>query len=83
MTTTKDDLLRLVEALPETELHSARRYLEYLRDAGDPFMRKLLEAPEDDEPITPEDDNAAEEAWEEHLRGESVSADEAKRELLS
>ena len=81
--TTKESLRRLVNELPESELDAARRYLEYLRDTADPLMRKLLEAPEDDEPTTPEEDEAVEEAWREYLRGEFVSAEEAKRELLS
>ena len=81
--TTKESLRRLVNELPESELDAARRYLEYLRDTADPLMRKLLEAPKDDEPTTPEEDEAVEEAWREYLRGEFVSAEEAKRELLS
>ena len=50
---------------------------------GDPVQRALLEAPEDDEPTTPEENKIAEEAWQEYLRGEGISAEEAKRELLS
>jgi hypothetical protein len=42
-----------------------------------------MEAPYDDEPTTPEEDKGAEEAWQEYLRGKAISADEAKRELLS
>ena len=81
--TVKDDLHRLVDELPKKELQSAKRYLEYLRNMGDPVQRALLEAPEDDEPTTPEENKIAEEAWQEYLRGEGISADEAKRELLS
>ena len=81
--TVKDDLHRLVDELPKKELQSAKRYLEYLRNMGDPVQRALLEAPEDDEPTTPEENKIAEEAWQEYLRGEGISAEEAKRELLS
>ncbi|MBQ11887.1 MAG: hypothetical protein CMJ45_10090 [Planctomyces sp.] len=81
--TVKDDLHRLVDKLPKKELQSAKRYLEYLRNMGDPVQRALLEAPEDDEPTTPEENKIAEEAWQEYLRGEGISAEEAKRELLS
>lgn len=33
----RKDLHDLVDALPPGEEHAARRYLEYLRDASDPF----------------------------------------------
>ncbi len=79
----KDDLHRLVDELPRNELHGAKRYLEYLRNMGDPFLRALSEAPEDDEPTTPEEDEGAEEARQEYLRGEWISMEEAKRDLLS
>jgi len=81
--TTREGLHRLVDELPEYEMHAARRYLEYLRNMGDTLLRSLMEAPEDDEPTTPEEDEGAEEAWQEYLRGEAISAEEAKRELLS
>ena len=50
--TTKEDLRRLLHQLPESELVAARRFLECLRDTGDPVLRAFLEAPEDDEPET-------------------------------
>jgi hypothetical protein len=81
--TIKDELHRLVDELPESESHAAKRFLEYLRNMGDPMMQALMEAPIDDEPTTPEEDKGAEEAWQEYLRGKAISADEAKRELLS
>ena len=81
--TVKEDLHRLVDELPKKELPVAKRYLEYLRNMGDPFLRTLMEAPEDDEPTTPEEDKGAEEAWHEYLRGEGISMEEAKRDLLS
>ena len=81
--TIKEELHRLVDELPESESHAAKRFLEYLRNMGDPMMRSLMEAPEDDEPTTPEEDKGAAEAWQEYLRGEAISAEEAKRELLS
>ena len=81
--TIKDELHRLVDELPARELHGAKRFLEYLRNMGDPFLRSLMEAPEDDEPTTPEEDEGAREAWQEYLRGEGISMEEAKRDLLS
>ena len=79
----KDDLHRLVDELPKRELSGAKRYLEYLRNMGDPVLRALMEAPEDDEPATPEEDEGAEVARQEYRRGEGISMEEAKRELLS
>ena len=81
--TIKDDLHRLVDELPQKELHGAKRFLEYLRNMGDPFLQALMEAPEDDEPTTPEEDEGAAEAWQEYLRGEGITMEEAKRDLLS
>jgi hypothetical protein len=81
--TIKEELHRLVDELPESESHAAKRFLEYLRNMGDPMMQALMEAPYDDEPTTPEEDQGADEAWQEYLRGEAISAEEAKHELLS
>lgn len=81
--TTREELHRLVDALPESEWHSARRFLEYLRDRGsDPLLRALAEAPIDDEPETPEEAAAVQEAREAAARGEVVSHEEARRRLL-
>ena len=81
--TTRDELHSLIDTLPEAGLEGARRYLEALKQAdGDPAYAQLLLAPEDDEPTTPEEDEGAEDAWEEYLRGEAISAEEAKRRLL-
>ncbi len=82
--TIQEHLHQLVDALPEKELHAALRFMEYLRDVGDdPFVKALMDAPEDDEPITAEEAEGADEAWQEYLRGEAITAEEAKRELLS
>lgn len=81
--TRRDGLHRLVDELPEGELHSARRFLESLRGAGDPVLRSLMEAPEDDEELTEEEKEAIDEAWQDYLRGDVISSEDAKRELLS
>jgi hypothetical protein len=44
----KNELHALVDRLPKDELKAARRYLEYLRDASDPYAH-LDEADELDE----------------------------------
>lgn len=45
------------------------------------MIRTLDNAPIDDEPSTPEEDASAREAFEEYKRGESLSAEQIKREL--
>jgi hypothetical protein len=82
--TVKEHVHRLIEGLPERDLHAARRFLEYLRAAGseDLMLSVSNEAPEDDEPTTPEEDEGARQGWEAYLRGEGIPAEEAKRELL-
>ena len=80
--TTKEELYSLVDDLPDSELHAARRYLEYLRSTGDPVLRAFLEAPDDDEPETEEERAAMAEAHEDFRAGRVVPHDEAKRRLL-
>lgn len=73
----KEELHRLVDALPEGEVAAARRYLEYLRDVGsDPVLRSFMAAPEDDEPLTKDDEAAIREAEEEVARGEAIPWEE-------
>ena len=79
---TKDLVHRVVDELPESELLAALRFLEYLRDVGgDPMVRALMEAPEDDEPITPDEGQGADKAWQEYLRGEARPWVEVRGEL--
>ena len=79
--TTKEAIYRLVDALPAHELRMAKRLLERLHDDSvDPMLKVLACAPYDDEPSSPEEDQSCREAWAQ--RHESLSAEEAKRELL-
>ena len=80
---TRTALRKLIDQLPESEFVAAHRYLCYLRDEGDPWLRALKNAPLDDEPSTPEEDAAADVAWREYLEGKTMSAEEAKRKLLA
>ena len=77
--TIKEDLHRLVDELPKKELPVAKRYLEYLRNIGDPVLRSFMEAPEDDE----EETAMIEEARQEYLRGEARPWEEVREELAS
>ena len=79
--TTKDKLHHLVDQLPECELRAAQRFLEYLRDTGDPVLRAFMEAPEDDEPETEEEREAVEEALEDFKAGRVFTHEEIKRDL--
>ena len=79
----RDEVRRLVDALPESELLTARRLLEALHLLGrDPRQLALDLAPWDDEPTTPEEDAGVAVAYEELARGEVISAEEARRRLL-
>ena len=82
---TRDHLYQLIDELPEGEIRTAERFLAYLRDtyASDPLQRLLDEAPEDDEPLTPEEIATIEEGKAAYRRGDYLTAEEAKRELLS
>jgi len=82
--TARDELHRLVDSLPDEELAEARRYLAFLSSGADDMLTWVLDnAPIDDEPTTPEEEAAIEEAWQEYLRDGGITADEAKRRLLS
>ncbi|MBI2918236.1 MAG: hypothetical protein HYY01_09595 [Chloroflexi bacterium] len=78
----REELHRLVDELPQREVQAARRYLEYLRNLGDPVLRAFMEASEDDEPETPEERTAVAEARADFAAGRVVSHEEAKRRLL-
>ena len=81
--TVKEELYRLVDALPDSELDAARSFLETLqRHPGDPFLQALAKAPEDDEPETPEETAAVQEAEADIAAGRVVSHEEARRQLL-
>ena len=77
--TTKEALHRLVDKLPDAALPEAERYLATLRD--DPLALLLLTAPVDDEPETPEEAAAVQEAREAAARGEVVADEDLDREL--
>ena len=80
MSVSKKDLYLLIDALPISEVEIAKRFLEFLV-AQDPTVKVLISAPYDDEPISKKEDSEANKAWEEHLKGASVSHDDAAREI--
>lgn len=78
----RDTLRRLVDELPDSDLRTATRFLEFLRIVErDPVLQALLEAPEDDEPTTDEEDEGAEEAKQEYVAGKARAWEEVREEL--
>lgn len=77
----KERLYRLIDQIPEREIHAAERYLEYLTEHGDPFMRALLNAPESDESLSDEDREALEEGRAALAAGDVVTDEELRAEL--
>ncbi len=71
MSTTREAVHRLVDELPDTLLPEIERYLAALRD--DPVLRAFMEAPEDDEPLTPGEIAAIEEGKADVARGDVIS----------
>ena len=59
---TRQEIISLINGLPDSELHTVKRYVQYVRDLQDPFLRALADAPWDDEPLTEEDRIAIAEA---------------------
>jgi hypothetical protein len=78
----RDRLHRLIDQLPEGEVRTAERFLEYLRDlGGDPLLARLSSAAEDDETTTEEDAAAADEGWREYVRGDAREWDAVRDEV--
>jgi len=76
---TRQALHALVDELPEPELPAAKRFLEYLRQATDPFQLALDSTPVDDEPLTEDDLAAIRQGFADRDTGETLSHDEVKR----
>lgn len=74
----KADLHRLVDELPEHQEDEARIVLEQLRDAPQYTSEN---APFDDEPLTPEDIAAIEEAHESFRQGRFITQEDLERKL--
>lgn len=75
----RSDLHSILDAIPEDRLSDARAALEAL---ADPVLLAFLTAPEDDEPLTPEDVAAIEEGKADVARGDVVSYADVERRLL-
>lgn len=73
---TRDQMHRLIDALPESQLADVALALE---QATDPLTRALLLAPEDDEPLTEEEMLAIEAARAEAGSVGYIAHEEVKR----
>jgi hypothetical protein len=79
---TREALHQLIDDLPESALPTAWSLLAPLRpDATACLPRILVEAPWKDEPETPEEALAVQEAYEGLARGEVISHEELRLEL--
>jgi hypothetical protein len=76
--TAKEKLRQAVEELSELEAEQTLAFIASRREP-DPVLAFFENAPEDDEPLTPEEQASVEEAWAQ--RGDSVSLDELRREF--
>ncbi len=79
--TMRQELREIVDELPDEELLGVWSYLRYLMATKDPVVKSLLEAPLDDEPLTPEDEAAIEEGRRAAAEGNLISNEEMKRQL--
>ena len=76
--TTKRTLHRLVDAIPDANLVTAREAIEPL---ADPFLLALMDAPVDDEPESEEERAAVAEAFEDLARGRTRPWEDVRREI--
>lgn len=80
LVTTREKLHQIVDKLPEEELDAALKAIEARTD--DPMIRRLDDAPPEDEEISPEEEAAVQEARDELAAGAPlISQDEIKREF--
>lgn len=78
--TTREKLHQLVDELPEEKLDAALKAI--VTRADDPVIRRLEEAPLEDEEISPEEEASVQEARDELTAGTPlVSHDEIQREF--
>jgi len=82
MIANKERIHELINILPEAELPVAERFLRYLCDMGsDPVKRALIDAPEDNEAITPKEEEMVNEAKVAYERGEILTDEDLDKEL--
>ncbi len=78
---TKADLYRRIDALPDEALPLAERLLAELEEDTTAPCTPLDQAPADDEPLTPEEEQSITEAGGELDRGEGLSTMQVRQAL--
>lgn len=81
MTTTKDDIHRVVDQLPSAQFDAAIQYLRYLRDSSDPVMQNFGDDGEYDDDLSSEDISVIEEGLEDIRAGRLTPIQDVRREL--
>ncbi|MBA2278151.1 MAG: hypothetical protein H0W06_10350 [Chloroflexia bacterium] len=81
MKSTRDRIHQLVDEVPEGDLATVALLLTERHATADPFLRALANAPEDDESLTPEEQDAVQEGLDAIARGEVISASELRRTI--
>ena len=81
MNAKRKELHQLIDTLPDDEIETAKRFLEFLA-IYDPVAYALKKAPYDDETTSEKEDLEAKNAWSEHLDGKSIPKHEAEKELF-
>lgn len=83
MSIQKEELYRLVDALPEQEMPTAKRFLEFLlvKPDKESWEEILKNPPIDDEPLTEDDLKAIAEAEKDIAEGRVKPWEQVKREL--
>lgn len=79
MAISKDDLHRLVDSLPEQETMTAKRFLEFLLHANEPFISYLDQIEEDDTELDAEELLAIEEAEQDIIKGHTFSIEQVQK----
>ncbi len=77
----RERLYRLVDRIPDGEVRTAERFLEYLTNVDDPLVRALMNAPDDDGSLSEADHEALEEGRRALAEGDVVSDEELSTEL--
>ena len=76
MATTREELHRLVDRLPESDLDRVARFLQNEAEARQRFEDVLATAPIDDEPLTDEDRGAIAEGERDIAAGRGIRLDD-------
>ena len=74
-------LVQLADRVPDEAIPAATRYIEYLADRGDPFVRHLFEAPEEEKDLSEAGQRLLSEAYDDIDAGRLCGNDELKRKF--